>query len=102
VIRCNEDVCALHIVDDNAEDVGKLLHGIFTSLKHFLLSRGFISNGINGVVVDVNHFFATYKLTAICAFHVQYIRVLNGNAVGITGTKDFLSFRSRTAMLPIH
>ena len=73
MIGSDEYVSTLHIVYNDTKNVRKLLHRIFTSLEDFLLSGCFITDSVYRVVVDVNYFFATYKLSTLSAFHIQYI-----------------------------
>ena len=98
----NENICTLHIVDDNTKNIRKLLHSVFASLKHLLLSWSFVANGINRVVVDIHDFFPAHKLTPLGAFHVQNVRVLNCHAVHVSSTENLATLISRAGGHFVH
>ena len=102
VICGDENVCTLHIVDDNTKNVGNLLHSVFASLKHLFLGWSFVTNGINRVVVDIHNFFAAHKLTALGTFHVQNVRVLDCHTVHVRSTENLATLISRTGGHFVH
>ena len=91
VVGRDENICTLHIVDDNTENIGNLLNGILASLKNLVLRWGFVTNGIYGVVVNVDHFFTAHKLPALGSLHAQHVVILDGNAVQIANAENFLT-----------
>ena len=98
----NENICTLHIVDDNTKNIGKLLHSVFASLKHLFLGWSFVTNSVNRVGIDIYDFFPTHKLTTLGAFHVQNICVLNCHAVYVSSTENLATLISRTGGHFVH
>ena len=70
MIRCNENVRSAQFVHDNAQNAGKLLNCRLAGVKDFGLRRGFVSDGVDSVVVDVDHIFTGNQLPPLILLHV--------------------------------
>ena len=70
VIRRDEDIRSAQFVHDDTQDAGKLLNGRLTGVKDFGLRRGFVSDGVDSVVVDVDHIFTGNQLPPLILLHV--------------------------------
>ena len=102
MIRCNENVCSAQFVHNDAKDAGKLLNCRLTGIKDFGLRRGFVSDCIDGVVVDVDYIFSGNQLPPFILLHVQKIIVLNGNAGFRRRVQDCVSLHSGTGGISVN
>ena len=102
MIRRDENVRSAQFVHDDTQNAGKLLNCRLTGIKDFGLRRGFVSDGVDGVVVDVYYIFSGYQLPPLILLHVQKIVVLNGNAGFRRRVQDRVSLYSRTGGIPVN
>ena len=80
VIRRDENIRSTQFVHDDTQNAGKLLNCRLTGVKDFGLRRGFVSDGVNGVVIDVDYIFSGNQFPSLSLLHIQKVIVLNGNA----------------------
>ena len=102
MIRCNENVRSAQFVHNDAKDAGKLLNCRLTGIKDFGLRRGFVSDGVDGVVVDVDHIFSGNQLPPFILLHVQKIIVLDGNAGFRRRVQDRVSLHGGTGGISVN
>ena len=102
VIRRDENICSAQFVHNNTQDTGKLLNCRLTGIKDFGLRRGFVSDGVDRVVVDVDYIFSGYQLPPLILLHVQKIVVLNGNAGFRRRVQDHVSLHGGTGGISVN
>ena len=102
MIRRDENICSAQFVHNNTQDTGKLLNCRLTGIKDFGLRRGFVSDGVDRVVVDVDYIFSGYQLPPLILLHVQKIVVLNGNAGFRRRVQDRVSLHGGTGGIPVN
>ena len=102
MIRRDENICSAQFVHNNTQDTGKLLNCRLTGIKDFGLRRGFVSDGVDGVVVDVNYIFPGNQLPSLILLHVQKVIVLNGNAGFRRRVQDRVSLHGGTGGISVN
>ena len=102
MIRRDENVRSAQFIHDDTQDAGKLLNCRLAGVKDFGLRRGFVSDGVDGVVVDVDYVFSGNQLPPFILLHVQKIIVLNGNAGFRRRVQDRVSLHGRTGGVSIN
>ena len=102
VICRDENICSAQFVHDDTQNAGKLLNCRLTGIKDFGLRRGFVSDGVDRVVVDVYYIFSGNQLPPLILLHVQKIIVLNGNAGFRRRVQDRVSLHGGTGGIPVN
>ena len=102
MIRCDENVRSAQFVHDDTQDTGKLLNCRLTGVKDFGLRRGFVSDGVDRVVVDVYYIFSGNQFPPLILLHVQKIVVLNGNAGFRRRVQDRVSLHGGTGGISVN
>ena len=102
MIRCNENVRSAQFVHDDTQNAGNLLNCCLTGVKDFGLRRGFVSDGVDGVVIDVDHIFSGNQLPPFILLHVQKVIVLNGNAGFRRRVQDRVSLHGGTSGISVN
>ena len=102
MIRRDENICSAQFVHDDTQNAGNLLNCCLTGVKDFGLRRGFVSDGVDGVVIDVDHIFSGNQLPPFILLHVQKVIVLNGNAGFRRRVQDRVSLHGGTGGIPVN
>ena len=102
MIRRNENICSAQFVHDDTQDTGKLLNCRLAGVKDFGLRRGFVSDGVDRVVVDVYYIFSGNQLPPFILLHVQKVIVLNGNAGFRRRVQDRVSLHGGTGGISVN
>ena len=102
MIRCDENVRSAQFVHDDTQNAGKLLNCRLTGIKDFGLRRGFVSDGVDRVVVDVDYIFSGNQLPPFILLHVQKVIVLNGNAGFRRRVQDRVSLHGGTGGISVN
>ena len=102
MIRRDENVRSAQFIHDDTQDAGKLLNCRLAGVKDFGLRRGFVSDGVDGVVIDVDHIFSGNQLPPFILLHVQKIIVLNGNAGFRRRVQDRVSLHGGTGGISVN
>ena len=102
VIRCDENVRSAQFVHDDTQNAGKLLNCRLAGVKDFGLRRGFVSDGVDRVVVDVYYIFSGNQFPPFILLHVQKVIVLNGNAGFRRRVQDRVSLHGGTGGIPVN
>ena len=98
----NENICSAQFVHDDTQNAGKLLNCRLTGIKDFRLRRGFVSDGVDRVVVDVDYIFSGNQLPPFILLHVQKVIVLNGNAGFRRRVQDRVSLHGGTGGISVN
>ena len=102
VIRRDENICSAQFVHDDTQDTGKLLNCRLAGVKDFGLRRGFVSDGVDGIVIDVYYIFSGNQLPPFILLHVQKVIVLNGNAGFRRRVQDRVSLHGGTGGISVN
>ena len=102
MVCSDENISSVHILDDDPHSIYQLTHGIFTSLKDLFLCRSLITNGINGIVIDVDYIFSVLQRLALVGGHGLQLGVLNCHAVCVGNAEDFFALNGGTGVHTVH
>ena len=101
MICSNQNVGAIQFVCNDTNQILNLRHCTLTSLKNLVFCHHSLANGVDGIVVDVNHIFSGNQITLFSLLHTKKLFISNGHTVFIFCLKHFLSALSSFCGKPI-
>ena len=102
MVRGDEDVRGAEVLDDGPHGGDELLHGIAAALEDPALRALLVAQGVDRVVVDVDHVRIPHELEALRAAHLADERlVLDGDAGGVVLPDDLLPRGARGSLRTI-
>ena len=91
MVCSNKHVSALNRTCNNINDAHNFGNRIPACIEHLIFGRQFITDGVNGIMVDINDLHTTGQFLPFRIAHPQQICVLHSNALRIRCKQDLFA-----------